>query len=106
MFGISGGGRISGESNQLSSRIWQGTSDAKRPMLPGGLRWYPNEADWQNLAESRLHGKRKEFTLSLKRNADFGVDADLSAVVKAVDLKIGGKYRSCEHVEFSVTGSF
>lgn len=101
-----GGIMAGGQRSRLTERHWGGTSDGHEPAVPSGMVWYDSEPEWQNLAESRLNGSRRQFSFSVRQNQDFGVDAKLAASVMEAGLRIGGNFRSVERVEFAVSGSF
>jgi hypothetical protein len=100
--------KAGGETTSLAlcERVWSGTSDGHEPSLPDGLVWYPGERDWQNLADSRFKGTRRQFAFSVRQQESFGVDAELAARVEALNLKIGGRYASTDQIEFAVAGTF
>lgn len=100
------GGGVNSKSTDLIERTWSGTSDGHAPWVPTGLVWLESEAEWRNLIESRMTGSRKMFAFTVRQDEEYGLDARLAATIKALKLDIGGQYRSTQHVEFAVSGSF
>lgn len=100
------GGSYGSKSTDLTERTWSGTSEGHQPWVPSDLIWIDSEPEWRNLVESRMTGTRKMFSFTVRQEEEHGVDARLAAAIKAMKLEIGGQYRSTQHVEFCVSGTF
>lgn len=76
------------------------------PSVPEDLIWYPHEPLWQAIAESRLKGGMNSFSLTLRYDDDFGVNADLIAKAEGAKIEIGGKFESHVETMWRIHGDF
>lgn len=76
------------------------------PAIPAGLVWLPDETIWRAVAESRLQGGMEDFSLRLRYDDDFGVNANLIAQVEGANIGIGGKFTSHRDTVWKIEGRF
>jgi hypothetical protein len=76
------------------------------PSVPPDLVWYPHEATWQQVAEGRFRYGLQIFSLSLRYEDDFGIDASLGAKVAGTSLKMGGRFQSQKATVWRIDGAF
>lgn len=81
----------------------EGISD---PSVPNELVWYPHEPTWQQVAKGRIKYGMKSFSLSLRYENDFGINADLEVRAGKVGLNLGGRFENHESTIWEVQGSF
>lgn len=70
----------SSESEALYYAELDGHDD---PSLPDDLSWYHSEPTWKRIAEGRREFGLSEFSLTLRYDDDFGIDADLAAEISS-----------------------
>ncbi len=83
-----------------------GTSDGGVPALPDNLVWFHREPSWQALAEARIKGSRKEFTLTVELEQSLKLSAKALADIKAMKLSVDAGHHKSTNLALSVTGSF
>lgn len=103
--------RVTAEANSTakagSRLLYEATlSGATEPTLPESLMWYPHEPTWQTIAESRLKFGLQEFTLDVRYEDDYGVNAGLKAAASKAGLELGGKFEDHEATVWQISGSF
>jgi hypothetical protein len=76
------------------------------PSIPPDLVWYPHEATWLQVAEGRFRYGLQTFSLSLRYEDDFGIDASLGAKVAGTSLKLGGKFQTQKATVWRIGGTF
>lgn len=76
------------------------------PFVPSDLVWFRHEPTWEMIAESRLKGGLREFTLNIAYEDDLGVHAGLEAEVAQVGFKLGGKFEKHEATVWKISGTF
>ena len=81
----------------------EGTSD---PSVPDELVWFPHEPTWQQVARGRIKYGMKSFSISLRYENDFGINADLEVRAGKAGLNLGGKFENHESTIWNVQGSF
>ena len=81
----------------------EGTSD---PSVPDELVWFPHEPTWQQVARGRIKYGMKSFSISLRYENDFGINADLEVMAGKAGLNLGGKFKNHESTIWKVQGSF
>ena len=81
----------------------EGTSD---PSVPDELVWFPQEPTWQQVARGRIKYGMKSFSISLRYENDFGINADLEVMAGKAGLNLGGKFKNHESTIWKVQGSF
>ncbi len=81
----------------------EGTTD---PSVPDELVWYCHEPIWQQVARSRKKHGLKSFSLSLRYEDDFGVNANLPVMVKKLKLDLGGKIENHKSTIWNIQVKF
>jgi hypothetical protein len=76
------------------------------PSVPPDLVWYPHEATWLQVAEGRFHYGLRTFSLNLRYEDDFGIDASLGAKVAGTSFDLGGKFESQKSTVWRIGGTF
>ena len=79
---------------------------AKGRALPDSLAWYSHEPTWQRVADARLHYDLKAFSLSLRYEDDYGVNAHLQAKAASAGLDLGGKFEDHQTTVWRISGVF
>lgn len=74
--------------------------------VPPGLVWLDNEPLWQALVDLRLNGGLDEFSLEVRYDDDFGVDARLKGEAKQARLELGGDYTTHTATVWNIRGRF
>ena len=101
--GTAAGGDSEKQRHLLFQISLEGTSD---PSVPNELVWYPHESTWQQVAKGRLKYGMKSFSISLRYENDFGINADLEVRAGKVGLNLGGRFENYESTIWRVQGSF
>jgi hypothetical protein len=96
-------GKASSKSQILFDASFDG---ARSPSVPENLSWYPQEPLWAALAAGRIDGGMNEFTLELRYDNDFGINADLAAKAEKNKIDIGGKFESHMNTVWKISGKF
>lgn len=87
------GASASRRQSQTSEALFRGTfAGSAEPIVPEHLVWLSGERSWQTLVLARREHGAANLSLSLRYETDFGVDANLTAKIEGVGLKIGGKF--------------
>lgn len=81
-------------------------SETVGPSVPDGLVWYPHEPTWRQIAKSRIEYGMRDFSLNVRYDDDFGVNADLKLSVEKEGLDLGGDFEGHEMTIWKVRGSF
>lgn len=79
---------------------------SETPCVPENLIWFSQEPMWQRVADGRINGRMKSFSVLLQQSDDFGVSADLVAKVEGVKVGIGGKFASHVNTVWKISGDF
>lgn len=101
--GLGAGGAASASSKILFEASFKGKSPAK---VPDDLVWYQHEPLWQAVAAGRLDGGMDQFSLALRYEDEFDVNAELIAKAEGAEIEIGGKYESLVATEWTIRGDF
>lgn len=78
----------------------------KEPRLPENLVWFSGEAAWQSVANGRLKYGMRDFSLSVKYQDDFGINAGLEVKAVKAGLKIGGTFENQTGTTWNIKGKF
>jgi hypothetical protein len=62
------------------------------PHIPDDLVWTPHEPLWAEVAAARIESGLDEFVIDVRSTDDFGVNADLKALIAKTGLEAGGKF--------------
>lgn len=101
--GTAAGGHSKKQQHLLFQSSLEGTSE---PLVPDGLVWYPYEPTWQIVANGRTQSGLKDFSLSLRYDNDFGINADLEAKAGKAGFNLGGNFENHESTIWKIQGSF
>lgn len=86
-----------------STATLQGSGD---PRIPTDRTWFDHEHEWQGFARNRIDNDLREFTLHVRYEEDFSVDADLAAKVPKIGLKTGGSFQRHESTVWAISATF
>ena len=80
----------------------------KRPFLPRGLVWYPNEPMWQAVAQGRLKHRMRTCQMVVNYEDNYGVNASLGAQIEKLKgkLRLGGKWKDHQSTIWRVRAHF
>jgi hypothetical protein len=78
----------------------------RKPALPDQLIWYHHEPTWHQVAEGRLKYGLQEFSLALRYEDDYGVNAGLQTSLIGHGLELGGKFEGHESTVWRMVGCF
>jgi hypothetical protein len=76
------------------------------PRIPKDLTWFPHEPEWQGFARNRIDNDLREFTLHVRYEEDFSIDAELAAKVTRLGLKAGGSFHRHESTVWAIHATF
>jgi hypothetical protein len=76
------------------------------PVLPPNLIWYHHEPTWQQVAEGRLKYGLQDFTLTVRYEDDFGVNANLKMSAQSAGLDLGGAFEDHKATVWRMVGEF
>lgn len=76
------------------------------PKIPTGLVWFPYEPTWKQIAEGRINYGLRNFSLSLRYEDDFGVNAGLRGSALKAGLDLGGRFEDHESTVWLIEGDF
>jgi hypothetical protein len=96
-------GSASGDSEILFRAHLKGTT---KPRLVEGLVWYHHEPTWQQIAEGRLKFGLKDFSLGVRYEEDYGVNAGFKLGVEKSGLNLGGKFQDHQATIWQIDGKF
>jgi hypothetical protein len=97
------GSKTSGQSASLFEAAFSNGVTAK---IPDGLVWYTHEPMWRALAEGRLVYGLHDFTLNVRYEDDFGVNAGLKIAAGKAGLELGGKFADHVSTIWEISGTF
>ena len=80
----------------------------KKPSLPRGLLWYPNEPMWQAVAQGRLNHRMRSCQMVVNYQDHFGVSANLEAQVAKLKgkLRLGGDWTKHQSTIWRIRANF
>ena len=76
------------------------------PSVPDGMVWYFHEPTWRQIVKGRMEFGMKDFSLRVRYEDDFGVNAGLKVTAGKAGLDLGGKFEDHESAIWNVHGSF
>lgn len=76
------------------------------PAVPDHLAWYPHEPTWQAIADGRLKFGLSDFTLTVRYEDDFGVNAGLKVAAAKAGLELGGHFEDHVSTVWRIAGKF
>lgn len=97
------GGKSKSASRLLFTANYGGDHE---PAIPPNLVWYPHESLWQEIAYERLHHGLTDFSLTVRYEEDFGVDAKFAGTVLKSKLSLGGDFESHKATVWRLVGRF
>jgi hypothetical protein len=104
---VEGDGHVKSATNSGRGYLYtarlKGSGD---PRIPKDLAWFPHEPEWQGFARNRIDNDLREFTLHVRYEEDFAVDAELAATVAKLGLKTGGKFHRHESTVWAISATF
>ncbi|WP_263820579.1 hypothetical protein [Salinibacter sp.] len=104
---LSGEGTAEAERSSQSEALYYAELDGhEEPSLPDNLSWYHHEPTWQNFVEGRMEFGMREFSLKIRYNDDFGIDADLAAQVLEMGFSLGGSFEEYQETVWEIEGEF
>jgi hypothetical protein len=66
---------------------------SRKPVVPDGLCWYPDEQTWQMIAHTRITGGAEKTSLEVRYLTDYGIDMHVVRAARTCGVKIGGKFQ-------------
>ena len=101
-------GTKAGSSSKAGSQLlYKATlAGTENPSVPSNLVWYPHEPTWHQIAEGRLKFGLKDFSLSVRYEDDFGINAGLKTAVTKAGLDLGGKFEDHQSTVWRIDGKF
>jgi len=79
---------------------------SEKPSLPRDMVWYPSEPTWQLVADGRMKHGLETFSLVVKYNDDFGINASLGAKAVKLGFDLGGSFESHQCTKWHIVGAF
>lgn len=76
------------------------------PSVPADLVWYPHEPTWQAIANGRLKYGLTDFSLTVRYEDDFGVNAGLKVAAAKAGLELGGHFEDHVSTVWRIAGKF
>lgn len=101
-------GSVAGSKASRGRILFSANLDGRRsPAVPDDLVWFPHEPLWQEIAELRINGGLKGFTLELEYNDNFGVSAELKTKLAGKGpLELGGSFQTHRKTKWTFQGTF
>jgi len=65
---------------------------SESPRIPDNLVWLSHEPLWQEVVDARLTSHLKSFVLDVRSADDYGVNANLQAMISKIGLEAGGSF--------------
>jgi hypothetical protein len=76
------------------------------PHIPEGLVWLSHEPLWQEVTQARLESGLDEFVIDVRSTDDYGVNANLKALVGKAGLEFGGTFVEHRNTVWRLQGTF
>jgi len=76
------------------------------PRIPNNLVWFPHEPLWKEVADARLTSGLRAFVLDIKSFDDYGVNANLQALIARSGLEAGGSFVEHSATWWRLEGTF
>jgi uncharacterized protein (DUF697 family) len=99
------GGRAESRAYALFKATYKSTN---KPTLPDNPVWYAHEPTWRQIAEGRLKYGLRDFSLDVRYQDNFGINAKLAATMQSVDptLDLGGAFVEHQATIWRIVGLF
>jgi len=95
------------EKKQSSSLLFTAKlANKAAPSIPVGLVWYPHEPTWQAVANGRITYGLTDFSLTVRYEDDFAVNAGLKLAAGKAGLDLGGKFEDHVATVWRISGTF
>jgi hypothetical protein len=94
---------IARQSEALFEASFPGTGE---PRAPERLAWFSGERSWQMLARARIEHGTRNFSLVVRYETDYGVDAGLKGKIEGVGLKVGGTFQEQKDTVWRLNAEF
>jgi hypothetical protein len=78
----------------------------KPPHIPDGLVWLSHEPLWQEVAQARLESGLDAFVIDVRSTDDYGINANLKALVTNSGLEMGGTFVEHRDTVWRLQGTF
>jgi hypothetical protein len=101
-----GGGVNATTTARSSAKTTMHLSPTMSAQLPTDLVWFQSEPLWQEVAKARLEAGLRSFTIDVNYADDYGINADLEAMIKDVGLQFGGSFTEYRETVWKLSGSF
>jgi hypothetical protein len=76
------------------------------PKVPSDLRWLDREDGWRTLVELQLDRRVRDYSLNLRLDDNFGMDAEISARVKDLKIGLGGSFEEHHSTVWQIHAAF
>ncbi|MCM0758116.1 hypothetical protein M7775_05940 [Sporomusa sphaeroides DSM 2875] len=104
---IEAGASISANAKAASKLLFHANLSGNiNPKLPENLVWYHHEPTWRQIAQGRLNYGLKDFSLSIRYEDDYGINAGLKMSASKSGLDIGGKFEDHQSTIWRIVGEF
>ena len=105
--GVRIGGK-SGRETETQSSITveaelEGTGQAR---IPDDSSWLKHEPMWMKLAENRMEGRLRKFSLAVRHLDSMCIDKSLETEIKKFGFRVGGNFKEHEEVIWRLSGEF
>ena len=105
--GVQAGAEVGGSRASTSQILYTATlSGTEHPALPENLVWYPYEPTWKQIVDGRLKYGLQDFSLTVRYEEDFGINAGLKLSVQQVGIDLGGKFEDHQPTIWRISGKF
>lgn len=78
----------------------------RKPVVPDGLCWYPDEQTWQMIAHTRIAGGAEKTSLEVRYLTDYGIDMHVVRAARTCGVKIGGKFQEHRNTIWRLDAEF
>ncbi|WP_062354140.1 hypothetical protein [Bacillus kwashiorkori] len=105
-------GKLSSNNSYTSNRNermdFQTTYEpsSQPPFIPDDIYWYKHEAQWRQIAIERINRQLKTFKLTVEITDDFGINADIVAILKEKQATASGHYKEFKKTSLVISGRF
>jgi len=104
---VKSGFQAENTSSSTNRLLFKATlNGSKEAHLPEDLTWYQHEPTWQRVADARMKYGLQTFSLDLRYEDDFGVNANFKSVVEMLGFDLGGKFEDHKSTVWRIVGSF
>lgn len=99
---IAGREAVSGQTILATMKL----NPTKPPHIPEGLVWLSHEPLWQEVVQARLESGLDAFVIDVRSTDDYGVNANLKALVGKTGLEFGGTFVEHRNTIWRLQGTF